>query len=42
MDSDLHVEVDTIRLVMESIQGYAFKKMLSDLHEKHFGKNSEP
>jgi anti-sigma factor RsiW len=40
-NSDLQEELNTIRQAIEGIQGYGFKQMLKELHNKHFGKKTE-
>ena len=37
-DVDLQEEVDTIKKVIEGIEGFAFKKMLQEIHDRQSGK----
>ena len=37
-DINLQEEVNTIRQVIEGIEGYAFKEMLKKIHKNQFGK----
>ena len=37
-DSNLREDFDATKQLIEGIEGYAFKKMVRELHQKHFGK----
>ena len=39
-DIDLLEEVSIIKQVIQGIKGYAFKAMVRDIHEEHFGKKN--
>ncbi len=39
-DPDLQADLSATTNLIEGIQGYAFKQMLRDFHNKHFGDNS--
>ena len=39
-DIDLQEELNAIKQVIDGIQGYSFKQMLKDLHNKHFGEKT--
>jgi anti-sigma factor RsiW len=38
-DPNLQDELNTIRQVIEGIEGYGFKEMLKGIHKKQFGEN---
>ncbi|HTE34722.1 MAG TPA: hypothetical protein VK666_30295 [Chryseolinea sp.] len=40
-DLDFREEVSTAKKIIEGVQGYSFKKMLKDLHQKHFRDDKE-
>lgn len=39
-DINLQEELNTIRQVIDGIEGFAFKNMLKDIHRKKFGMES--
>jgi anti-sigma factor RsiW len=40
-DIDLQEELDTIKNVVEGIQGYGLKQMLKEIHSRNFTKDTE-
>lgn len=42
IDINLQEEVRIIELVIKGIEGYGFKEMIKEIHEKNFGKLNPP
>jgi anti-sigma factor RsiW len=40
-DKNIQDDLNITKQVIEGIQGYAFKKMLSDIHARLYGKSTE-
>jgi anti-sigma factor RsiW len=40
-DTNLQQDLQTTKKVIDGVQGHAFKKMLKNIHSKHFNKKAE-